>query len=53
MKRANRINAANVLIVGSQEIEAGAVVLRNMATKEQVTIPIDGMVNHIKKHLAS
>jgi histidyl-tRNA synthetase len=51
MKRANRISAANVLIVGTQEIEEGAVVLRNMATKEQVTIPIDGMVNHIKKHL--
>jgi histidyl-tRNA synthetase len=51
MKRANRINAANVMIVGSQEIEAGAVILRNMESKEQVTIPIDGMVNHIKKYL--
>jgi histidyl-tRNA synthetase len=53
MKRANRINAANVLIVGTQEIEEGAVVLRNMATKEQVTVPIDGIVKHIKKHLTS
>ncbi|MBC2716944.1 MAG: histidine--tRNA ligase [Desulfobacteraceae bacterium] len=51
MKRANRIGAANVLIVGTQEIEEGAVLLRNMQTKEQVTIPIEGMVNHIKKHL--
>jgi len=51
MKRANRINAANVLIVGSQEIEEGAVVLRNMQTKEQITVPIDGMVHRIKKYL--
>ena len=51
MKRANRINAANVLIVGSQEIEDSAIVLRNMATKEQVTVPIEGMVNHIKEYL--
>ena len=53
MKRANRVNAANVLIVGTQEIENGALVLRNMQTKEQITIPIDGMVNHIKKHLTN
>jgi len=53
MKRANRVNAANVLIVGTQEIEDGAVVLRNMKTKEQTTIPIDGMVNHIKKYLTN
>ncbi len=51
LKRANRINAANVMIVGTREIEAGAVLLRNMESKEQVTIPIDGMVNHIKKYL--
>jgi histidyl-tRNA synthetase len=53
MKRANRIGAANVMIVGSQEIEEGAVLLRNMRTKEQVTIPIEGMVNHIKKYLTN
>ena len=53
MKRANRIGAANVLIVGTQEIEEGAVLLRNMQTKEQVTVPIEGMVNHIKKYLTN
>ncbi|MCD6584344.1 MAG: histidine--tRNA ligase [Desulfobacteraceae bacterium] len=53
MKRANRINAANVLIVGTQEIEDSAIVLRNMVTKEQVTVPIEGMVNYIKKYLTT
>ena len=53
MKRANRINAANVLIVGSQEIKDSAIVLRNMVTKEQVTVPIVGMVNYIKKYLTT
>ncbi len=53
MKRANRIGAAHVLIVGGAEIESGAVVVRNMATKEQKTIPIDGVVNHIKTYLAT
>ena len=53
MKRANRINAANVLIVGTQEIEDSAIVLRNMATKEQVTVPIEGMINYIKKYLTT
>lgn len=51
MKRANRIGASHVLIIGSQEINDGAVVIRNMETKEQATIPIDGLVHHIKTYL--
>ena len=51
MKRADRVGAGHVLIAGSQEIEAGALVLRNMRTKEQVPVPIDGMVDYIKQYL--
>ena len=51
MKRADRVGAEHVLIAGSQELEAGVLVLRNMNTKEQVPVPIDGMVNHIKQYL--
>ena len=51
MKRANRLGAAHVLIAGSQELEDNALILRNMQTKEQIAVPIEGMVNHIKKIL--
>lgn len=51
MKRANRVGSAYVLIAGSQEIEEGALILRNMETKEQISVPIKGMVEHIKKIL--
>ena len=51
MKRADRVGAKYVLIAGSQEMETGALVLRNMNTKEQVSVPIDRMVDHIKQYL--
>jgi len=51
MKRANRLGAANVLIVGDDELAQGAVVFRNMKTKEQVSMPIEGIVDNIKKKL--
>jgi len=37
-----------VLIVGDKELEEGAVLLRNMATKEQVSVPIDNVVETLK-----
>jgi len=48
MKRANRLNAAHVLIVGEDELEKGNVILRNMETKEQYSISIDGIVENIR-----
>ena len=44
MKRANRLKAAYVAIVGDEEIKKGAVILRNMQTKEQREIPVDSLV---------
>jgi len=51
MKRANRLGAAYVLILGENELEAGAAELRNMATKEQISIAIDNIVSNIKSQL--
>jgi histidyl-tRNA synthetase len=51
MKRADRTGTSHVLIAGSQEIEAGVLMLRNMRTKEQTPVPIDRMVDHIKQYL--
>jgi len=49
MKRADRLGAANVLIVGDNELKEGTAILRNMETKEQVAIPLDNLVENIKK----
>ncbi len=49
MKRADRLGASYVLLLGDKELEEGTATLRNMATKEQVALPIDGMVENIEK----
>jgi histidyl-tRNA synthetase len=46
MKRANRLGAGRVLIVGESEMKSGTVVLRDMATKTQQEIPLDTVVEH-------
>lgn len=51
MKRANRLGAAYVLIVGEKEIEEGEAVLRDMATKKQVSIPLEGLVENVQAHI--
>ncbi|MBF0229103.1 MAG: histidine--tRNA ligase [Desulfamplus sp.] len=48
MKRADKLNAANVLIAGDKEIEDNALVLRNMKTKEQFFITNDNPVEQIE-----
>ncbi len=51
MKQANRVNARRVLIVGDSELEAGRVPLRDMTDKTQQDIPIDTLVETLKKRL--
>jgi histidyl-tRNA synthetase len=51
MKRANRIGASHVLILGENELRAGAAVMRNMATKEQVSIGLENILDDIKSKL--
>jgi len=48
MKRADRLGATHVLIVGDNEIKQGSVILRNMSTKEQISIPVEHVVENIK-----
>ena len=51
MKRADRSGAAYVLILGEKELEEGSAILRNMATKEQVSISLVNIVDNIKSQL--
>ncbi len=51
MKRADRLGASHVVIVGDQELAEGSVILRNMKTKQQTAIPIKGLADHVKRFL--
>ncbi len=51
MKRADKLGAAYVLIVGQKELDEGAVILRNMVSKEQVLIPIKEIVDRVKTYI--
>ena len=51
MKRADRLEAGHVLIVGDDELEKGEAILRNMETKDQVSVPLDGLVENIKEKI--
>ena len=52
MKRADRMDAGHVLIVGEQELKDGAAVLRNMKTKAQDAIDINNLAENILGVLA-
>jgi len=49
MKRADRLGAKKVLIVGDDELASGKGILRNLSTKEQKEIGLDDLVENIKK----
>jgi histidyl-tRNA synthetase len=51
MKQANRLEARYVLIVGDDELKKGAAILRNMETKDQVSVPLNGLVKAIKEKI--
>ncbi|MFP4582189.1 MAG: histidine--tRNA ligase [Desulfococcaceae bacterium] len=51
MKRADRLNAQNVLIFGENEEKAGEALLRNMATKEQEGVPVETLVSRLVERL--
>ena len=53
MKRADRLNAARVLILGDRELEQGVALLRNMAAQTQETLSFENIVNQIKNALAA
>jgi histidyl-tRNA synthetase len=49
MKRADKLHAAHVLIMGESELNSGHAVLRNMKSKEQQEIPIGSLVSQLIK----
>jgi len=53
MKRADRLGAASVLMVGENELKEGTAILRNMETKEQVSVPLVNLVENIKDKIIS
>ena len=52
MKRADRLQAAYVLIVGEDELKKGEAILRNMNTKDQTSVPLNDLVKAVKKRIA-
>lgn len=46
MKRADKAGAAQVLIIGDEELEKGAAPLRDMKTREQKELRLDKVVEH-------
>ena len=47
MRRADKLKARYVLILGEDELKQGKAVLRNMETKSQEEIPINDLLNVI------
>jgi len=51
MKKADKSGAAYTLILGEQELQSQTAVLRNMQTKEQVSLPFSTIVEELKIRL--
>ena len=49
MRRADKLKARYVLIMGEEELKKGRAVLRNMEDKSQEEIPIEGLLNALKE----
>ena len=52
MRRADKLKAQYVLILGEEELKQGRAVLRNMESKSQEEVPIQDLVNALKKRIA-
>lgn len=50
MKSANKLDADFTVIIGDDELASGQAQVRNMATKEQVSVPLDGIVAYMETH---
>jgi histidyl-tRNA synthetase len=51
MRRADKLNARYVLILGEEELEKGRVVLRNMEDKSQEEIPMENILGILKNKI--
>jgi histidyl-tRNA synthetase len=52
MRQADRIGAAYVGILGEDELNDGVILLRNMETKAQTKVPLEGFVDQIAETMA-
>jgi histidyl-tRNA synthetase len=52
MRRADKLKARYVLIIGGEELTKGKAVLRNMITKSQEEIPMHNIINTLKKKIS-
>lgn len=50
MKKAGRLGAKKVLIVGDDELSSGNGVLRDMVTKTQVEVGLKDLITNLRKH---
>jgi len=53
MRRADRMGASRVLIVGDQEIERKTALLRDMKTRDQIEVPMDRLVEIVRQAVES
>lgn len=51
MKKADRLGAKKVFIIGDNELESGKGILRDMETKVQEEVPLDNLIDHLKKKI--
>jgi len=51
MKRANRMGAAHVLMVGDDELDKKVALLRDMSTRKQADIPFEGLAETLRERL--
>jgi len=51
MRRAGDANTTVVVIIGGDELASGSAVVRDMGTKEQVSVKMDEVVNFVKEHV--
>jgi len=52
MRRADKLKARYVLILGEEELKKGRGVLRDMVTKSQEEIPMQGLINTLKEKIS-
>jgi histidyl-tRNA synthetase len=53
MRRANKLEASYALIVGDRELQEGSGVLRDLRTKRQEKVPLNGLVDLVAEKVAS
>ena len=50
MERASNLGTPYILILGHKEVTEGAIIVREVATNSQSTVPIEDLVSYLKRH---